>query len=73
MAKTIWIVLQHRDGKLPRIAWEAIAAGQKLASATGGAASAVLLGSEVAALATEVGGRAALASAWSGDPSRGKR
>ena len=67
MAKKVWIVLQHRDGRLPRIAWEAIAAGQKLAAASGGAASAVLLGSGLAALAAEVGGRAALESVMTAD------
>ena len=60
MARAIWIVLQHRDGKLPRSAWEAITAGQELARATGGAAEAVILGASVRGLAEEIGGRAAL-------------
>lgn len=50
----VWIVLQQRDGKVSRISWEAIAAGQKLAAALGAEAEAVLLGSGVSDLAQEV-------------------
>lgn len=54
MAK-IWIVLQQREGRLSRISWEAVAAGQRLAAALGGGkAEAVLLGTGVRALADEV-------------------
>lgn len=56
MANTVWIVLQQRDGKLHRMSREAIAAGRRLASATGGAAEAVVLGSGVGDLAREVAG-----------------
>jgi electron transfer flavoprotein alpha subunit len=52
--KTVWIVLQQRDGKVSRISWEAVAAGQKLAAALGGRAEAVLLGSGVGELARQV-------------------
>ncbi len=62
MAKKIWIVLQHRDGKLPRAAWEAIAAGQQVAGAVGGTAEAVVLGAGVGSLAQEVAARAGLAA-----------
>ena len=31
----IWVVVEERDGRLTRISWEAIAAGQKLAALTG--------------------------------------
>lgn len=54
MADRIWIVLQQRDGKISRISWEAVAAGQKLAAAVGGTAEAVVLGSGVGDLAAEV-------------------
>lgn len=54
MSKKIWVVLQHREGQLHRMSREAIAAAQKLASEVGGTASAVLLGSNVDALAQEV-------------------
>lgn len=55
-AKKIWIVLQQRDGKISRMSWEAIVAGQQLAAATGAEASAVLLGSGIENLAREVAG-----------------
>lgn len=54
MSKNIWVVLQHREGKLHRMSREAIAAGQKLATESGGAVSAVLLGEDLGALAAEV-------------------
>jgi len=56
MAIRIWSVLQHRDGKLHRGSWEAVAAAQQLAAALGGSAEAVILGSDVAALAAEAAG-----------------
>lgn len=49
----VWIVLQHRDGKLHRMSREAIAAGQKLAAAVDGTASAVILAAEAGPLASE--------------------
>lgn len=55
-SNSVWIVLQQRDGKLHRMSREAIAAGRRLAEATGGSAEAVLLGSEVGELAKEVSG-----------------
>jgi electron transfer flavoprotein alpha subunit len=54
MANGVWIVLQHREGQLPRISFEAIAAGQKLAAQLGGKAEAVLLGEGVGPAAAEV-------------------
>ena len=56
MADTVWIVLQQRDGVLHRMSREAIAAGRRLAEATGAPAEAVLLGSGVGDLAEEVAG-----------------
>ncbi len=55
MSKAVWIVLQQREGKLHRMSREAIAAGQQLAAATGGTASAILLAAD-GALAPEVAG-----------------
>jgi electron transfer flavoprotein alpha subunit len=49
-------VLQHRDGHLGRQSREAIAAGQRLAAATGGAAAAVVLGHGVEGVAEEAAG-----------------
>ncbi len=54
MAKGVWIVLQHREGQLPRISFEAVAAAQKLAAELGGKAEAVLLGSGIGLAAAEV-------------------
>ncbi len=51
---TIWIVLQQREGRVSRLSWEAVAAGQQLATALGGKAEAVLLGSGVGELARQV-------------------
>ena len=54
MAKEVWVVVQHRDGKIHKMSLEAIAAGQRLAAATGGAASAVILGQGIGELASEL-------------------
>jgi electron transfer flavoprotein alpha subunit len=53
MSGNVWVVLQHREGKLHRGSREAIAAGQQLAAATGTTVEAILLGSGVEALAAE--------------------
>lgn len=54
MAK-IWVVVQQREGQLPRISWEAVAAAQKLAAAGGGGkAEAIVLGSGIGLAAAEV-------------------
>jgi electron transfer flavoprotein alpha subunit len=54
MANQVWVVLQHREGQLPRISREAAAAAQKLAASLGGKAEAVLLGSGVGLAAADV-------------------
>jgi electron transfer flavoprotein alpha subunit len=54
MAKKIWVVLQQRDGKLHRMSWEAVVAGQKLAELGGGEVAAVILGSGLEACAEEL-------------------
>jgi len=54
MSNTVWIVLQQRDGQLHKMSWEAIRAGQKLASLIGGRPEAVLLGSGVQDAAQQV-------------------
>ena len=55
MAK-VFAVLQQREGKIHRMAWETVAAAQQLAALSGGQAAAVVLGSGVAGLAKEVAG-----------------
>ena len=54
MANRVWVVLQQREGQLPRISWEAAAAAQKLAAGLGVKAEAVLLGSGVGLAAADV-------------------
>jgi electron transfer flavoprotein alpha subunit len=58
MAK-IWVVVQQREGQLPRISWEAVAAAQKLAASLpgndgGGKPEAVVLGSGIGLTAAEL-------------------
>ncbi len=53
MAK-VCAVLQQREGKIHRMAWETVAAAQQLAALSGEKAAAVLLGSGVAGMANEV-------------------
>ena len=54
----VWIVLEQREGRVGRISWEALAAGQRLAAQFNLAANAVLIGSQTESLAAEVAGKA---------------
>jgi len=54
MSSQVWIVVQPREGQVPRIAWEAVAAGQRLAASLGGKAEALVLGSGVGTAANEL-------------------
>jgi electron transfer flavoprotein alpha subunit len=54
----IWVVVEERDGRLTRISWEAVAAGQKLAAFTGQAVNAAVIGAQTEPLATEVAAKA---------------
>jgi electron transfer flavoprotein alpha subunit len=54
MANTILVVVEQREGKLNRVSWETIAAGQALAAQTGDTLEAAVVGSGVAAIAGEV-------------------
>ena len=54
MADTILVVVEQREGKLNRISWETIAAGQAIAADTGWALDAAVVGSGVAAIAGDV-------------------
>ena len=56
MSKEVWAIVQHRDGKIHKMSIEAVAAGQKLAAAIGGTASAVVLGASVGEIAKELMG-----------------
>jgi electron transfer flavoprotein alpha subunit len=54
MPNEILVFAEQQDGKITRPTWEAVAAGQKIASDTGGAANVVVLGDKSSALAPEL-------------------
>ncbi len=53
----VLVVMEQKDGRMGRISWEAIAAGQKLATLTGSTVTAAVVGAETSALAEEVATR----------------
>ena len=57
MADTILVVVEQREGKLNRVSWETLAAGQSLAAATGWSLEAAVLGSSSGAIASEIAGK----------------
>jgi electron transfer flavoprotein alpha subunit len=54
MADTILAVVEQREGKLNRVSWETITAGQAIAAATGWSLEAAVVGSGVSSIASEV-------------------
>src|SRR6202035_4107696 len=54
MPDTILVVVEQREGKLNRVSWETITAGQAIAAATGWALEAAVLGGSAAPTAAEV-------------------
>src|ERR1700693_234620 len=54
MPDTILIVVEQREGKLNRVSWETITAGQSIAAATGWTLEAAVVGGNASSLATEV-------------------
>src|SRR5437016_12368293 len=54
---TILVVVEQREGKLNRVSWETIAAGQAIAAHTGWILEAAVVGAGVAAIAGEVAGK----------------
>lgn len=54
MPDTILVVVEQREGKLNRVSWETITAGQAIALATGWSLEAAVVGSRAAAIAGEV-------------------
>ncbi len=57
MPDTILVVVEQREGKLNRVSWETLTAGQALAAETGWTLEAAVVGSGVAAFANEVAGK----------------
>ena len=55
MPETILVVIEQREGKLNRVSWETIAAGQAIAKETGWALQAAVLGSGVGAIGSDRG------------------
>jgi electron transfer flavoprotein alpha subunit len=57
MADTILVLVEQREGKLNRVSWEIIAAGQAIASQIGWTLEAAVAGSDVTGIAGEVAGK----------------
>lgn len=57
MPNTILVITEQREGKLSRVSWETVAAGQALAAETGWSLEAAVLGSGVTSLAAELAGK----------------
>jgi electron transfer flavoprotein alpha subunit len=57
MPETILVVVEQREGKLNRVSWETLTAGQALAAETGWTLEAAVVGSGVAGFANEVAGK----------------
>jgi electron transfer flavoprotein alpha subunit len=54
MAETILVVVEQRQGKLNRVSWETLVAGQAIAANTGWSLAAAVAGSNVSELANEI-------------------
>jgi electron transfer flavoprotein alpha subunit len=54
MPDTILVVVEQREGKLNRVSWETLTAGQALAAETGWTLEAAVVGSGVASFANEI-------------------
>lgn len=57
MADSILVIVEQREGKLNRVSWETLTAGQALAAETGWTLEAAVAGSGVTSLANEVAGK----------------
>src|SRR5689334_23026285 len=57
MGDTILVVVEQREGKLNRVSWETVTAGQALAAETGWTLEAAVAGGSVSNFASEVTGK----------------
>jgi electron transfer flavoprotein alpha subunit len=57
MPNSILVIVEQREGKLNRVSWETLTAGQAIAAETGWTLEAGVVGGSVAALAAEVAGK----------------
>ena len=57
MPDTILVVVEQREGKLNRVSWETLTAGQAIATETGWGLQAAVVGSGVSGIANEIAGK----------------
>ena len=57
MPDSILVVVEQREGKLNRVSWETVAAGQAIAGGTGAQLEAAVVGAGVGPIANEVAGK----------------
>jgi electron transfer flavoprotein alpha subunit len=57
MPDTILVIVEQREGKLNRVSWETITAGQAIAAATGWTLEAAVIGASASAIAAEIAGK----------------
>jgi electron transfer flavoprotein alpha subunit len=57
MSDSILVIVEQREGKLNRVSWETITAGQSIAAATGWPLEAAVVGANLASIAAEVAGK----------------
>lgn len=57
MPETVLVVVEQREGKLNRVSWETLAAGQAIAAETGWTLEAAVVGDGVGSIANEVAGK----------------
>ena len=54
MGETVLVVVEQREGRLNRVSWETLVAGQSIAAETGWALEAAVIGSGLDAIANEI-------------------
>ena len=57
MSNTILVIAEQREGKLNRVSWETLAAGQALSAATGWVVEAAVLGDGICEFCRGTGGQ----------------
>jgi electron transfer flavoprotein alpha subunit len=57
MPETILVVVEQREGKLNRVSWETLVAGQAIAAETGWGLEAAVIGDDIGPIANEVAGK----------------
>lgn len=57
MPETILVIVEQREGKLNRVSWETLAAGQAIVSETGWTLEAAVVGDGIGSIANEIAGK----------------